>query len=389
MDGIRAKIDFLLKHNMIANKLFKFIGNGFFRTIGLFCPISDRMILFSGHSRNYNDSPKAIYEKMLTDPRFNDFIFIWALENPTESFIPGKCLKVKADSWKYFLYALRSKYWITCVNIERGLKFKKNSQIYLNTWHGIPIKNIGNDAVGRKDYDFSHIDFFCVSSDFEIDVYKKAFNIKESQVLRSGLPRNESLYNIDQKEIIKLKKSMKIPLDKKIILYAPTWRDSENGGFSYDIKPPIDIKYWEKMLKDKYVVLLRTHPYTTNLIGIEFNDFVYDFINYPDVNDLMKVSDVLISDYSAIILDYSILERPIISFAYDYEDYKVKRGLTIDLEKYMKNNILKNEKEVIDKLLNMDYEFEQKNTKNFKKSFITYGSNSIEECINAILKKDK
>ena len=279
MDGIRAKLDYVLKHNMLVNKVFKLAAGTAMKAWGLITPIDEKAVLFSGHSRKYNDSPRAIYEYMISHPDYKDYKFIWALEDPEGTEIPGNCVKIKCDTPAYFKAALSSKYWITCVNIERSLKFKKKNQVYLNTWHGIPIKTIGNEAAGRKDYDFSYIDYFCISSDWEIDLYKKSFNVNQKQVLKSGLPRNDVLYNTSDEEVLQLKKKMGLPLDKKVILYAPTWRDSKDGGASYSIRPPMNLKYWEERLSDEYILLFRTHPYTNKLLGVEFNSFVRDYIN--------------------------------------------------------------------------------------------------------------
>lgn len=384
MEGIRAKIDYILKHNMFINQSFKFAGSIAMKIWGKFVPVNDRAILFSGHSRKYNDSPRAIYEYMISHSEYQNYKFIWALEDPDDTEIPGKCIKVKADTSEYFKAALSSKYWITCVNIERSLKFKKRNQIYLNTWHGIPIKTVGNEATGRHDYDFSYIDYFCISSDWEIDLYKKSFNVSVQQVLKSGLPRNDALYNISLEETNLLKKKLGLPFDKKIILYAPTWRDSKDGGVSYSIKPPMDIVKWKEKLGEDFIILFRTHPYTNQLLGIEFNDFVRDYTNYPKINDLMQVADILISDYSATIFDYSVLERPIISFAYDCDGYARERGFTMNLRTEMPGGICETEDSVIDRIKTMDYKKECSYVKEFKTKYTTYGGTATQMCVKKI-----
>lgn len=369
---------------MFINKSFKFIGSVAMKAWGTIIPINDRAILFSGHSRKYNDSPRAIYEYMVSHPKYQNYKFIWALDNPEEIEILGKCIKVQTDTLEYFRAALSSKYWITCVNIERSLKFKKRSQIYLNTWHGIPIKTVGNEAIGRKDYDFSYIDYFCISSDWEINLYKKSFNVNKKQVLKSGLPRNDELYNVSDEEKDYLKQRLGIPLDKKVILYAPTWRDSKDGGVSYSITPPMDIAKWEEKLGKNYIILFRTHPYTNKLLNISFNDFVRDYTDYPKINDLMKVADILISDYSATIFDYSILERPIISFAYDCDDYAKKRGFTMNLRREMPGGICETEDEVIERIQTMDLKKESSYVKAFKNKYTTYGGEATRMCVEKI-----
>ena len=387
MKGFRAKLDYVLKHNAVINKVFKFSASTLVKMMGLFIPVDERAILFSAHGRKYNDSPKAIYEYLVSHPEYKDYKFYWAIEDNYKTEIPGEYTVVKPDTIKYFCTALRCKYWVTCVNIERSLKFKRKKTVYLNTWHGIPIKTVGNEAEGRKDYDFSYIDYFCISGDYETEVYKRSFNVTERQLLKSGMPRNDALYNTTEEEIRSLKEKMGLSLDKKVILYAPTWRDSKDGGKSYQIKPPIDLALWEKELGDRYILLFRTHPYTNELLGVDFNDFVIDCTNYPNINELMKVSDILISDYSATIFDYSILERPIICFAYDLEEYSKERGFAMDIRAEMPGGIAETERDVIARINKGDIESECAAVREFKKKYIEYGTNATEMCVKAMFSK--
>ena len=385
MKDFRVKLDYVLKHNILINKAFRFFASTGVKAIGLFTPLDEKSIIFSAHSRKYNDSPRAIYEYMITLPEFRDFTFYWALDDVGVS-IPGKAIKIVPDTLSYFRIALQCKYWITCVNIERSLNFKRKECVYLNTWHGIPIKTVGNCAAGRNDYDFSYIDYFCISGDYEIPIYKKSFNISSSQFIKTGMPRNDVLYNTTEEEIQNIKMRIGIPLNKKVILYAPTWRDSKDGGKSYTIKPPMNLKIWENKLGKDYILLFRTHPYTNKLLGVDFNSFVRDFSNYPDINDLMKVANILISDYSATIFDYAILERPIISFAYDCDSYGIERGFEMNIRKEMPGGISETEDAVIDRILNMDYEKEVAAVKLFKRKYLTYGGKATRECIDKVFK---
>lgn len=386
MNGLRARVDYVLKHNIVINKSFKFLASTGVKAMGLLTPMDEKSVIFSAHSRKYNDSPRAIYEYMITRPEFKDYTFYWALDD-TNVDIPGNAIKIVPDTSEYFRTALKCKYWITCVNIERSLKFKRRNCVYLNTWHGIPIKTVGNMAEGRNDYDFSYIDYFCISGDYEIDLYKKSFNVHPSQIIKTGLPRNDVLYRTTQEEVENLKKKLGLPLDKKLILYAPTWRDSKDGGKSYSIKPPMDLAKWERVLGEEYILLFRTHPYTNKLLGVDFNDFVRDYVNYPNINDLMKIADILISDYSATIFDYSILERPIISFAYDCDEYGNVRGFAMNPRTEMPGGIEETEDEVIDRIIHMDYVKEVENVRAFKHKYNAYGGHATEECIKYVFRK--
>jgi len=382
---IRKRLDYILKHHLIIQLIYKFVMSIFFKFIGLFVCTDDKLVLFTAHGREYNDSPKAIFKFMIDNERYQGYKFVWALDEPEKYDIP-RCSKVKIDTMRYFIIALKAKYWITCVNIERGLRFKKKQTIYLNTWHGTPLKLIGNAVSGRKDFDFSNVDIFCYSGKYEKEIYKRDLNVLENNLILSGLPRNDELYHITDEQIASYKRLLNIPKNKKVILYAPTWRDSTDNGKSYLIKPPIDLVYWQEELHDEYIILLRTHVYTNKLIGIKFNDFVLDFSDYPNINHLLVVSDILISDYSAIIFDYSILERPIICFGYDYDEYAKKRGFYIDLEKELPSGVLRSQKEVVEKIKTLDYQAECQKIAQFKKKYLEAGGNATEKCVQILIR---
>jgi CDP-glycerol glycerophosphotransferase len=385
MHGFRAWLDYILKHNHWINRFFSHTASAVMKFWGLFVPLDDKLVLFSAHSRKYNDSPRKIYEAMIGQTRYADLKYVWALEDPDNVQIPGPAIKIKSDTIQYFHIALKARYWITCVNIERGLHFKKKRCKYLNTWHGTPFKLIGNDVGNRNDYDFSNIDFICYASQYEKDIFIRAFKTREDAMIPTGLPRNDELYHVSTAEIEAIKNRLSIPLDKKVVLYAPTWRDSKDGGATYSINPPVNANLWKHELGDEYVVLFRTHGYTNKLLGIEFNEVIRDYSSYPVINDLLKISDILISDYSATMADYSILERPILCFAYDYEEYKNERGLYLDFEKDMPSGVLRTEREVMDKIHTMNFKEESVKTRDMiKNRIIYYGGNATETCLKCL-----
>ena len=386
MHGFRAKLDYWLKHNKTFYKVFNVSASSFMRLWGKFLSIDENLVVFSAHSRKYNDSPKALYEYMISHPeKYGKYKCVWALEDPENAVIPGSAKKIKSDTLEYFKTTLKAKYWITCVNIERSLHYKKKECRFLNTWHGGPVKYGGNDTVGRQDYDFSAVDVFCYASEFEKPIQIRSLGTRAEAMIPCGSPRNDELYRTTQEEVLRIKKKLGLPLDKKLILYAPTWRDSSDGGSSYTMAPPINIRYWEQMLGKDYILLMRTHQYTNKLLGVEFNNFCWDFCSYPVVNDLIKVSDLMISDYSAIIQDFSILEKPILCFAYDFEEFRDSRGLYLDYEKDMPSGILRTEQDVVNYILTMDYDEEcKKTTRMIKNKIATYGGNATVTCLNKL-----
>lgn len=385
MNGFRAKLDYILKHNQVISSVFRACGSLFFRFIGLFLKTDEKAVLFSAHNRGYNDSSRTIYERMLELSYFNDYKLYWGLENPDNIDIPGNCIKIQADTWEYFITALKCKYWITCVNIERSLKFKKKDTVYLNTWHGTPFVYVGNLAAGRNDFDFSYIDFFCVDGEYSKMLSQKAFNVDPNHMLFTGPPKDDELYNANEYDYRRIRKKLGIPEDKIVILYVPTWRDSDDGGKTYSLKPPIDINYWRKELGDDYVILLRTHPYTNNLLGVVFDNFVRDFTLYPNINELMIATDIMVSDYSSIMFDFAILNKPMFAYAYDYDEYKVRRGgFILDPNDALIDGIIRNEESLIRKIKGCDFKIEGEKTKAFHDKYVQFGGNATDKCIEAL-----
>ena len=380
------KIEYIIKHNLFVQRMYKLIFSIIFRIIGIFIKQDKKRVIFQSMiGKTYSDSPKIIYEEMLKREEFKDYLFVWAFVERDKFDVPN-AKKVKLNSIKYFIETLKCGIWITNVDIERGLKYKPKKTIYINTWHGVPLKFIGNSQKNRNDYDYSDVDYLCSSCKYLDDIYINDFNVRKESLVKCGMPRNDILYTCNEKKIKDIKKKLNIPEDKKVILYAPTWRDSNDGGKNYIIKPPIDIEYFREKLSKDYVILFRMHHLTTKQLGLQFDDFVRDCSGNYDINELMMVSDILISDYSATIFDYSILERPIISFAYDYSDYAKDRGLYIKLEDILPNSVFKTQEEVIDYILNMNYKNECEISKKIKEKYMACEGNGTKICIDYLKK---
>lgn len=378
---MRQRLIYILKHNAVIQKLYRVIMSFVFRIGGALLPTDDKLVIFvSFMGIGFNDSPKAIYDYMQSREEYKKYRCVWAFEHPEKY---PELDTVKIDTPTYFKIALKAKYWITNTNIERGLRFKKKNQIYLNTWHGIALKHIGNDVKGRNDFNFDTVNHLVVSGNHDERVWKSAFNADEKTYLRCGMPRNEELWLANGERKRLMREKLGLPADKKVILYAPTWRESTDGGKSYEIKPPIHFDVWKKELGSEYIVLFRAHHQTTKVLGVKYDDFVRDASDYPAVNDLMIASDMLITDYSAIAFDYAVLCKPIFCYAYDYETYLTERGTYFDIDDRYPNRSCRTEDELLSRIRNIDYELECSNTRRFRDEFIQYGIGATEACVKA------
>lgn len=383
---MHKRLEYILKHNVWIQVLFSKAVSSLLRFIGLFIKTQENLVLMNSMGgRTYDDSPKAITEYLKSHKEFAYLDIVWAFDDPDKFEIP--CRKLKIDTLSYFVTALKAKYWVSSVNIERGLHFKSKKQIFMHMWHGVPFKLVGNDVKNRKDFDCMTDDFYLYSGDYEYAIYTRAFKVNPKAMVKCGWPRNDELYTVTPERIKSIKKKLDIPLDKKVILYAPTWRDSTDGGSTYIIKPPMNMDKWKEQLSKDYVLLFKAHSFTTQQMGLVYDSFCRDFATYSSINELMMIADVLVSDYSGTIFDYSILEKPIISFAYDIDTYAKVRGLYLDMDAVLPHGICRTEDEVIERILTMDYIDECKRSAKFKHKYMQVGGRATEYAVKLMFGK--
>lgn len=314
--------------------------------------IQDKQIFFEVfNGRKYVDSPKYLYLTLLNDPQYRDYHFIWAFNDRERyAFLAenARTTVVQSKSKAYYKALASSKYWI--LNYRFGNKaFKKHSQIFLQCWHGTPLKKLGCDIEvdgnqmntiadihQQYRFDAKRYDYFLSPSAFASEAFTSAFALKDKSILlECGYPRNDILKTADEALIKQLKAQLKLPIDKQIILYAPTFReDSHISGFGYTYDLNLDFQRFKERFAAQYIVLFRAHYLVANAFDFaKYGNFVYDFSDYDDINDLYLISDLLITDYSSVFFDYADLKRPIIFYMYDYERYKNKlRDFYLDLQ---------------------------------------------------------
>ena len=299
-------------------------------------PLHKKVVLFeSSVGRNYTGNPRAIYEKMVAEQLDQQYKCVWILEDTSEE-IPGKCIKVKRQRLKYFYYMSIAKFWVMDSRQPRYLK-KKKGNIYIQTWHGTPLKKLGLDMSfvnmgGYQDIEeyinifkqnTSRWDYLISQNAYSTKIFKSAFNFHK-EVLQIGYPRNDVLFNSDKVKVEQIKEKLGLPKNKQILLYAPTWRDNEYDALGrYKFILPIDLEAFKKELGDQYYLLLTPHYLIADQIDVKgYEDCVGVCEIKQDIQELYLVADALITDYSSVMFDYSILDRPIVFYMYDKEVYQ-------------------------------------------------------------------
>lgn len=381
----------VVKQNKLLYNAYYYVGNALVRLLKFFLHADPKLIVFNSFGgRRYDDSPKAIYLSMLDDQRFADYRFVWAFVEPDKYSIPrGETIKV--DTFSYYKTVLKARVWITNTTMTRALSFKGIKTFYLNTWHGSAIKRIGCDAIGDKTFvskGSNNTDLYLAQGEYDRRIFSHAFGISPELVKVTGLPRNDELASPDvQSKAYDIKQRLSIPSEKQVILYAPTFREYVKDGTNYALDLPINLSKWKDELGDKYVLLMRAHPAVATLMNIKDNGFVKDVSTYPQLNDLMIVSDVLISDYSSIFFDYSILARPMFCFAYDYNIYQKERGMYFDIRKDLGDEMIDSEGKLLFAIINMNETKRVEASRRFRDKYVEKYGTATREIVELIVKE--
>ena len=319
-----------------------------------FGKIDDKLVYFQTFSgRGYSDSPKAVYEYMLAAPEYKDYRFVWSFREPDkyEFLLDNPRTEIVKFRTREDNKALRTaKYWISNYRMLDH-QCPRKGQVYVQCWHGTPLKRLGYDikegdnvmnslSEVREKYrtDAKKFSYILSPSAFASDKFATAWNLVETgqtdKILEVGYPRNDRLVNASEKERQSLRKELGVD-DKRVILYAPTWRDNQHvSGQGYSYKTEVDFDRLRRELGDEYVILFRAHYLVANSFDFErYEGFVMDVSSYPDINDLYIASDLLVTDYSSVFFDYANLQKPIVFYMYDLDRYANElRGFYLDLD---------------------------------------------------------
>ena len=324
-------------------------------------PIKNNMIVFeSSWGAKTDCNPGAFYEYIrLNHPEYE---CVWSLNDPRIP-LSGDAKRVVKGSAAYFYAMARTKYLINNVNFIDAYE-KRKGQIEIQTMHGTPLKTLGLDVPGelptQEAVDVflrrcNRWDYLVVQSERAETITKSCYAYKKAY-LETGYPRNDVLFRKNNPhDISELKKSLGVDPNKKLILYAPTWR--KRGRFDLEL----DLAKMCDMLGDQYQVGLRVHQFAMGGFSEEDIDpRVLNLSFVKSMEELFLVSDVVITDYSSLMFDYAVLHRPLLFYVYDLEEYRDKlRGFNIDLEAEAPGPLLFTTDEVISAIDSMNETVEQ------------------------------
>lgn len=319
-----------------------------YRALASANPVEQKTVIFESFvGSGYSCSPKALYQAMLRDHRFDGYTLIWAFKRPGAYADLAELDRAVIVQWGSAAHAAayaRAKYWICNCAVPVEV-VPREDQVYVQTWHGSPLKRFGcditlpgyskratRDRIRRWEASAGKFTFLLSQSPFASERLASALGVAPASaprvILEEGYPRNDFLSNFGPSDVERIRSGLDLPEGKKVVLYAPTWRDDQRTpGVGYTLELGIDFDRLRARLGDDYVVLFRAHFLIADCFDFDVYDgFVRDVSRVDDVNELYVVADVLVTDYSSVFFDYGNLERPVVFYMYDLETYAEDRG---------------------------------------------------------------
>jgi CDP-glycerol glycerophosphotransferase len=299
--------------------------------------LDERLAVYGAYwFRSYSCNPKAIYEKareLVPECRG-----VWVVRRNAVDAIPPGVDYVHPRSPEYFDLIGRAKYLINNVNFPNHL-VKQAGSVHVQTHHGTPLKHMGLDlrfseSQGRgMDFDkllerIARWDFSISSNRHSTEVWERVYP-GSYETLEIGYPRNDVLANATPESVAAVRAALGIADGTTAVLYAPTHREYEEGYV-----PKLDLAQLADALGPGFVLLARLHYfYDSDPLVRELHEAgrLLDVATHPSVEELCLAADVLLTDYSSIMFDYAVLDRPIVIHAPDWDEYRARRGVYFDL----------------------------------------------------------
>ena len=317
-----------------------------------FFPIQKNKILFETGTGEVKDNTKAVYDYLKENYK-GEYICRWAVGKDCDvsQIEPGEI--VRKRTFGYYFHLMTSKYWMRTHSVDTIVR-KREGQIYIQLWHGPgATKKEGFDAPGVRNtgetmWHAREWDYYIATDPDSRDYIRTAVNLKIPRLLL-GSPRSDRLVNMDPGEYEKIRRELGIRPDETAVLYAPTFREEDFH------RAKIELKVKNLCRMDGVRVILRLHPEVKNRLDIsEYDASVIDGNVYPDIFRLYMASDIMVTDYSSVSIEYSLLKRPILYYMYDLEEYTKERNFYFNYLDRLSGPIIRTEEELIHAVENID-----------------------------------
>ena len=276
----------------------------------------------------------------------------------------------------------------------------RKETVAINLWHACGAfkkfgrstaeLKFGSSAATLDKYpNYGNLTHVTVSSPEVIWAYEEAMHLPKGIVKATGVSRTDQFYD---KEFVESRKQklyeiMPEAKGKKVILYAPTFRGHVATASSPD---RIDFERFCRELGNEYVIVCKHHPFVKNqpIITEELQHFARDLTKYLSIEDLLCCADICISDYSSLVFEYSLFEKPMIFYAYDYDNYCDWRGFYYDYSEFTPGPVVQTEDELLNSIKNIDTQFDKQKVIDFKEKFMGSCDGHATERIIALMKEN-
>jgi len=317
--------------------LEKIKRNGLCLLFSRFPKNQNKVFCQSYAGRGYSDSPKAIAEEL----KARGWEVYWAVKGPQEAAsLPAGVHPVVIGTAGEIYHRCTAGVWVD--NCRKwGRLYKRASQCYVQTWHGFPLKRIEGDVAGALDPEYIDAakkdsqmsDLFLSDSKFLTEIYRRAFWYG-GEVLECGFPRNDILFEDHPELREKVLKALGLPREKKLLLYAPTFR-KDRGLSAYDVDYARCVRALESRFGGEWIILARLHPNVAERAKELDLDprYIVNASDYPDIQELYLASDALLTDYSSVMFDYLSTGKPCFLYVNDLAAYKDDRNFYFDLDR--------------------------------------------------------
>ncbi|MBW9209496.1 CDP-glycerol glycerophosphotransferase family protein [Mumia sp. zg.B21] len=301
------------------------------------------------------DSGRAIFDELVR--RESDLDLVWGVADRSVPVAPGG-RGVVMGSREWWDVLARASYLTFNAGLPPAV-VRRPGQVIVQTWHGTPLKLLGADraavregAPGWDDWTRRSVgrwDALLAPNPYSAEIFPRAWGYK-GDIVQLGYPRNDALAGVDDDRATDVRRRLRIPDDHMVALYAPTWRDGDR------VMPRLlDLEAVVRGMGDGFTLLVRGHMNIRGWESAVAGPAVRDVTTYPEINDLYRVADVAITDYSSIMFDYSVTRKPLVFFVPDLDDYRGRRrGLYFDLEETAPGPVLRETAAVVDALRELD-----------------------------------
>ena len=325
-------------------------------------PLRDAVVYASFLGRQYSDSPRAIHQELVRQQAALEHL--WVVRDGMCE-VPPTATVLREGSREHHEALARSRVVISNDHFPDWYR-RRPDQTSIQTWHGTPFKRLGMDVVGTRrkarrllrglDEQVENWQYVVSPNRFSTPILRDAYAI-EGEMLETGYPRVDMLAGSERDaRSRRLRNRLGLPQDARLVLYAPTYRDhmvDRRGRYRMDLQ--LDLQRLHEAVGADTVILFRKHHYVIDNVPTGVDGFVRDVSDYPDGTELLLVADVLITDYSSMMVDFANTRRPMLFFTYDLETYRDNvRGFYVDLAEIAPGPLLRTTGDVAEALLDLD-----------------------------------